>query len=169
MAYCPNCGKEIADGAKFCEACGTQIEEKKTAFATEPVVIENKQVSTPENVSPKSRLCALLLGIFLGALGIHNFYLGKIGKGIVQVLMYIGGFILYIAALMKMTFAATLTATMEDYDLDALGGVFSSVPFVVIGILLIFAVGIWALVEWILIACGKATDKNGLPVTVWTR
>ncbi len=35
----------------------------------------------------KSQLAALLLGIFLGGLGVHRFYLGYIGIGIAQLLM----------------------------------------------------------------------------------
>ncbi len=37
-------------------------------------------------VSPKNRLAALLLCIFLGYLGIHRFYVGKIGTGIIWLL-----------------------------------------------------------------------------------
>ena len=36
--------------------------------------------------SPKSRLVALLLCIFLGGLGIHRFYVGKTGTGILMIL-----------------------------------------------------------------------------------
>jgi TM2 domain-containing membrane protein YozV len=35
--------------------------------------------------SPKSRLAAALLAFFLGALGIHRFYVGKIGTGILMI------------------------------------------------------------------------------------
>ena len=35
----------------------------------------------------KSRIAAGLFGIFLGALGVHNFYLGFIGKGVAQLLI----------------------------------------------------------------------------------
>lgn len=38
-------------------------------------------------VSDKSRLVATLLAFFLGALGIHNFYLGNKGKAIAQLVM----------------------------------------------------------------------------------
>lgn len=41
-------------------------------------------------VSPKSRLAALLLCFFFGYLGIHRFYVGKIGTGILWLLT--GGF-----------------------------------------------------------------------------
>ncbi len=37
-------------------------------------------------VSPKSRTVALLLCIFLGSLGIHRFYVGKTGTGIIWLL-----------------------------------------------------------------------------------
>ncbi len=41
--------------------------------------------------SSKSRLVALLFCFFLGAFGIHRFYVGKIGTGILM-LMTLGGF-----------------------------------------------------------------------------
>jgi TM2 domain-containing membrane protein YozV len=37
-------------------------------------------------LSDKSRLAALLLCIFLGFVGVHRFYVGKTGTGILQVL-----------------------------------------------------------------------------------
>ena len=37
-------------------------------------------------ISPKSRLAATLLCFFLGALGIHRFYVGKIGTGILMII-----------------------------------------------------------------------------------
>ena len=36
---------------------------------------------------PKSRLAYILLAIFLGTFGIHNFYAGYTGKGIAQLLI----------------------------------------------------------------------------------
>ena len=38
---------------------------------------------------PKSRLAYILLGVFVGSLGIHNFYAGYTGKGIAQLLISI--------------------------------------------------------------------------------
>ena len=38
-----------------------------------------------ENVSKKSRLAVTLLSFFLGTLGIHRFYLGKVGTGILMI------------------------------------------------------------------------------------
>jgi len=46
-------------------------------------VAESKPVV---DVSPKKRLTALLLCLFLGGLGIHRFYVGKVGTGILWLL-----------------------------------------------------------------------------------
>ena len=37
------------------------------------------------NVSPKSRLVALLLCFFFGVVGVHRFYVGKNGTGILMI------------------------------------------------------------------------------------
>lgn len=43
------------------------------------------------NSSPRSRMVALLLCVFLGPLGVHRFYVGKVGTGLFQ-LFTAGGF-----------------------------------------------------------------------------
>lgn len=45
------------------------------------------QPAPPNYKPPKSRLAFILLGIFLGGLGIHNFYAGYTGKGLAQLLI----------------------------------------------------------------------------------
>lgn len=44
--------------------------------------------------SAKSKMAAGLLGIFLGSLGVHNFYLGYTGKAVAQLLLTLVGWIL---------------------------------------------------------------------------
>ena len=90
--FCKNCGKEISDEAQACPGCG------------QPVVAVN--------VSPKSKVAGILLCFFLGVLGVHRFYVGKIGTGVVQLL--------------------------------TLGGL-----------------GIWALIDLVMLICGKFTDGQG--------
>ena len=63
--YCENCGKEINEKAFVCVSCGV------------PTKI----------ASVKSRLTYILLGIFLGSFGIHNFYAGYKNKAVAQLLI----------------------------------------------------------------------------------
>lgn len=80
MKYCTNCGAELKEGATFCPKCGAKIGGKK------PV---EGQVVNNAGAQPKSKMAAGLLGIFLGAFGVHNFYLGYNGKAVAQLLMTI--------------------------------------------------------------------------------
>lgn len=70
--YCSNCGKELNEGADVCLGCGKAIEKEKTL----------------KGVSPHSRLVTFLLCTFLGTLGIHRFYVGKNGTGIIWLLTF---------------------------------------------------------------------------------
>ena len=70
--YCQNCGKEIDDKAVVCIHCGVAV-KPSAAAALDP--------------NAKSKLVAGLLGIVLGSLGIHNFYLGNTNKAITQLLL----------------------------------------------------------------------------------
>ena len=68
-SYCPNCGQPTIPGAAACTNCGV--------FLTQPA----------QGMNQKTKLAAGLLGIFLGGLGIHNFYLGKTNRALVQLLV----------------------------------------------------------------------------------
>ncbi len=70
-------------------------------------------------ISPKSRLAAALLAWFLGVIGIHRFYVGKVGTGILMIV--------------------------------TLGGL-----------------GIWALIDFIMILVGSFRDKEGRILINWS-
>lgn len=74
---------------------------------------------TETGTSSRTILPAFLMCFFLGCFGIHRFYVGKIGTGILQLL--------------------------------TLGGL-----------------GIWALIDFIMLICGAFTDKEGNKLTRWT-
>ena len=70
------------------------------------------------DVSPRSRLVAVLLCLIVGVLGIHRFYVGKTGTGIAMIL--------------------------------TLGGL-----------------GVWVLIDLIMLLVGAFRDKDGKPVLNW--
>ena len=53
----------------------------------------NNEIIDNENISEKSRLTATLLCFFLGIFGVHRFYTGKIGTGILMIFTLGGYFI----------------------------------------------------------------------------
>lgn len=73
--FCQNCGNEVDEKAVICVKCGVSLQGSQPA---------NNNVG---GVELKSKIAAGLLGIFLGALGIHNFYLGYKGKAVAQLLI----------------------------------------------------------------------------------
>jgi len=48
----------------------------------------NKAASYPTGGAPKSRIVAGVLALLVGGLGIHKFYLGNIGLGIVYLIFF---------------------------------------------------------------------------------
>lgn len=76
--YCSKCGTEIDSEAIICPKCGCPTKNYDQPQQPQQVV----QYAARDDASPKSRTVALVLAIFLGGLGVHRFYLGKIGTGI---------------------------------------------------------------------------------------
>jgi len=73
--------------------------------------------------SPKSKIGYILLGVFLGNLGVHNFYAGYIGQGLAQLLISVFLFWTIIAIPIVWIWAIVNVCTIET---DALGRPFSS-------------------------------------------
>lgn len=77
--YCEHCGALLKAGQLYCSDCGCSTQSSGQNF-------------TPNAPAKrKSKLAAGLMGIFLGALGIHNFYLGYYSKAVVQLLLTLIG------------------------------------------------------------------------------
>lgn len=87
--YCPNCGKEIAEGAKFCPSCGCAVSDGNPNTAQPEPVADATQCGQAGARFGKSRLTYILLGWFFGLLGVHDFYAGYTGRGVAQLLLTI--------------------------------------------------------------------------------
>lgn len=73
--FCSDCGSVIKAKAEICPKCG--IRQRAAPFDFTAVAPNGK-----------SRLAAALFALFLGGFGIHKFYLGNIGWGIVYLLFF---------------------------------------------------------------------------------
>lgn len=89
--YCPNCGAECRLEAPFCSKCKAVFDGaawKPVAERPEHEAVQTAHSQTPRLVkSAKSRGIYIILGLFFGMLGIHNFYAGRLGVGLAQFLV----------------------------------------------------------------------------------
>lgn len=103
--FCRNCGNQMDNNAVFCVKCGVQknvgnrfCQNCGHQTPQEAVVCVNCGVALAQNTAvlgeQKSKIAAGLLGIFLGSLGIHNFYLGFTSKAVIQLVVSVVGGIL---------------------------------------------------------------------------
>lgn len=90
--FCKHCGQTIPNEAVICTHCGCQVENLGGANAAQPIIINNN--NNNNNMvggmvvagREKNKWVAVILCLFLGSLGIHRFYEGKIGTGILWLL-----------------------------------------------------------------------------------
>ncbi len=204
--YCKNCGKQLPDNSKFCDACGTAMNvgpsvntvaaipvtsptinhsEAEIARAAAEVARAGAEVArakvdmtraTTEPatsvISPKSRLAATLLAFFLGIFGAHRFYLGKPGSAAGMLVLTIISFIIvakttgsllgfWLGLGLGAGLGLGLQPNLDLMNLGALGIAF------VIALILLFAVGLWAFIDFIVAVSGHMKDGQGRRVKKW--
>jgi TM2 domain-containing membrane protein YozV len=112
--YCRNCGKQLQPGETVCLGCGVPVGKGhdycwNCGGKTDPEAVvcitcgvglipKSGQPGQAQACAPrvgKSKIAAGILGIFLGWLGIHNFYLGFQSKAIVQLVLGLLGIVTF--------------------------------------------------------------------------
>jgi TM2 domain-containing membrane protein YozV len=98
--FCTDCGGIIKSKAEICPKCGVRQSSPPGAFG---------------NTAPngKSKTAAALLAFFLGGFGVHKFYLGQVGMGILY-LIFFWTFIPAIVAFIE--FIILLTMSDEAFN-----------------------------------------------------
>jgi TM2 domain-containing membrane protein YozV/RNA polymerase subunit RPABC4/transcription elongation factor Spt4 len=74
-ASCRHCARPVEPGATVCPNCGAVGPVRGYPGAASVVLAQ----------APKSRGVFIILGLFLGCLGVHSFYAGYYAKGAIQV------------------------------------------------------------------------------------
>lgn len=97
--YCPNCHTRVAATASLCSNCnenlvvpsssGSSTQNSYTgtsSYSVSSPAAASNSTRYNSKVSDKSRAAAAILCFLLGGLGIHRFYVGKIGSAILQII-----------------------------------------------------------------------------------
>lgn len=97
--YCSTCAAVIHKDAEICPKCGVRQH-----------VAQTQAQSSAGNKIVKNKTTAGILALLLGGIGVHKFYLGRVGIGIVYLLFawtLIPAFIAFIEGLIYLTFSGT--------------------------------------------------------------
>lgn len=134
--FCPCCGSQVMPSVRICQNCGVDV------------------VDYGYGTSNKSKVAAGVLGIFLGCYGVHNFYLGYMKKGFIQLGCLLGS--------IAFIFVISIVMGVAEASYNE-GATISAIILSLADIALILGIRIWAFVEGIMILCGKINrDGKGL-------
>lgn len=143
---CPKCHAELEansrkarDAETFeCAACGAVSPMPELFTDDKPSRVSSYTAPKFDAKAPlKSSVAAGLLQLFFGFLGLGRFYLGYTAVGVTQVSLWIVGLL--------MVFLGWLVAYI----------------FSLLGFLILAALGIWVLVEAIMMIAGAIPDADG--------
>lgn len=85
QAICLKCGVKTGDGNKFCYNCGNPVAENAEVCLNCGVAV--KKDNNSNRFNGQDKLVMILVCLFLGAFGIHNFMMGETKKGIFKIIM----------------------------------------------------------------------------------
>lgn len=82
QAICLECGVKAGEGNHFCANCGQPVAPNAAVCTHCGVAVTNAPAD-----GAKRKLVTLLLAIFLGGFGAHNFYLGYTKNAVIQLVV----------------------------------------------------------------------------------
>ncbi len=83
QAICIKCGVKVGTGNAFCENCGNALPENADVCMNCGVAVKK----TSDYLNGQDKIVMILICLFLGGLGIHNFMMGETKKGIFKIIM----------------------------------------------------------------------------------
>lgn len=87
QAICLKCGVKVGEGDAFCENCGSAVEPNAEYCM-------NCGVAAKKALAGQDKVLIAVICFLIGVLGIHNFMMGEIKKGVFKIIMTLGGVVL---------------------------------------------------------------------------
>lgn len=84
QAICVKCGVKVGEGNNYCANCGKQMTANADVCLN--CGVANKKAND-NNLNGQDKVVMILLAVFIGGLGIHNFMMGESKKGIFRIIM----------------------------------------------------------------------------------
>ncbi len=89
--FCTNCGVRPLNAENFCQNCGAETRPEQEVCLKCGILLKKQKDPTRKN-----QLIALLLCLFIGSLGVHRYYMGRVGSGVAMLLLYLSGFFAFL-------------------------------------------------------------------------
>jgi TM2 domain-containing membrane protein YozV len=118
--FCTKCGSPNGDAASFCVKCGAPLAAagapRNTASQNatpDSATVRGQTAAAPKTVTGKNPVVALILSVFLGALGAGQFYNGDWKKGLA---MALASLLLGVATAGLVTFGVWIWSMIDAYQ-----------------------------------------------------
>ena len=85
QAICVKCGVKVGEGSTFCSDCGKTVAANADYCMNCGVAI--KKAGKSGDLGGQDKVVMILICLFLGGLGIHNFMMGETKKGVFKIIM----------------------------------------------------------------------------------
>ena len=85
QSVCLKCGVKVGDGFSFCKECGAKTNPNAEVCLSCGVSL--KKNGKCSNLNGQDKVTMIIVCLFLGGIGIHNFMMGETKKGVFKIIM----------------------------------------------------------------------------------